>query len=65
MLSPETMAPAKAAKEESVSYSFRTTRETLKLLDELRRREPDLPSRAKMIQRLVERAAEAAEKIKN
>jgi hypothetical protein len=59
MLSPETMA------EKTVSYSFRTTPETLKKLDELRRREPDLPSRAKMIQRLVERAAEAAEKIKN
>jgi hypothetical protein len=63
MLSPEAMAPSKV--EKTVSFSFRTTPETLKLLDELRRKEADLPSRAKMLTRLVKRAAEAAEKAKN
>lgn len=35
---------------------IRTTAEWLAILDDLRRAEPDLPSRSEMIRRLVERA---------
>jgi hypothetical protein len=47
--------------EKERSFSFRVTSETMKHLDELRRAEPDLPSRGEMLRRLVERARKAQE----
>jgi hypothetical protein len=43
-------------------FTFRVTPETLKALDDLRRAEPDLPSRGEMLRRLVERAKAAQAK---
>ena len=44
--------------------NFRLSLELLKELDELRRAEPDLPSRGEMLRRLIQRAVAAAKAIK-
>ena len=45
-------------------FTFRVSPETLKALDELRAVEPDVPTRAEMLRRLVDRAKAAQTKIK-
>ena len=40
--------------------AVRISEERLRQLDELRRREKDLPSRAEMLRRLIDRAAKSA-----
>lgn len=42
-------------------FQMRTSESFLRDVDTLRRREPDLPSRADMVRRLVERALQAGE----
>ena len=50
--------PSSMVKEkEGRSFTFRVTEETLKKLDDLRKKETDLPTRGEMLRRLVERAA--------
>ena len=44
--------------------NFRLSLELLKELDDLRRAEPDLPSRGEMLRRLIQRAVAAAKAIK-
>ncbi len=43
-------------------FQMEVLADELQLLDELRRREPDLPSRAAMVRRLIERAADKGRK---
>lgn len=43
-----------------VPFNMRVDDAFLRDLDELRRREPDLPSRSEMLRRLVERAGRRA-----
>jgi hypothetical protein len=52
----------KTDKEEGRAFSVRLTSIELKILDDLRRKEPAPPSRGKMIKLLIERAAAAKEK---
>ena len=59
MLSPDMMA-----KDKDRSFTFRVTEKTLKELDELRKKESDLPTRGEMLRRLVERATLASKKEK-
>jgi hypothetical protein len=40
-------------------FSFRSTPEILEMLDELRRAEKDVPTRSRMLERLIERARAA------
>ena len=54
MLEPSAMS---AAKDER--FTFRATPEILEALDELRRAEKDVPTRSRMLKRLVERARAA------
>jgi hypothetical protein len=50
---------AKDPKDKDRSFTFRVTQKTLKELDELRKKESDLPTRGEMLRRLVERATAA------
>ena len=52
------MAEKKQVGEEQTErFQMRVSQGFLKIVDELRRAEPDLPSRAEMIRRAIERAA--------
>jgi len=46
------------------NHQVQLSRETKSLMDELRKAEPDLPSRSEMLRRLIERAAAALKKRK-
>lgn len=47
------------AAEKDQHFQMRTSREFMKLIDDWRRKQPDLPSRAEAIRRLVDAALKA------
>jgi hypothetical protein len=51
-----------ADKPQRTFFQMEVLGDEMQMLDELRRREPDLPSRAAMMRRLIERAAEKGRK---
>jgi hypothetical protein len=63
--SPTHLSASIMAASKKGQFTFRITPETLKALDDLRRAEPDLPSRGEMLRRLVERAKAAQAKKEN
>lgn len=59
---PTKSQPKKRPTEIGTQISVRLQNELLVLLDEMRRREPDLPSRPEVIRRLVEQALDTTKK---
>jgi hypothetical protein len=50
--------------QKSMNFHMRTDAELMIRLDDLRRREPDVPPRAEMIRRLIEKACERQDRKK-